>query len=220
MSRPPQQTKGKDPAPPPCSIPSPPTPEIWLTETEEDPRGELIETDTGPQRATRTWTAHYRLELWPTSECLEWEERLTELGLVAVAMVLSERQLAWRHLQEADFPVLARQVLDSIKKAELAKFMRRLLGNVYRIEEVDGREVPVRIAASATYDQVYKARTMHLYKLCGWVIAENLADFTIAFRFVRQALRSRFKSDSTPEGEQQPKAEGEDEPEAPAAAES
>lgn len=139
----------------------------------------------------------YRLELWMTSDAFSWQARLAEVGLESAAMALSSTDRSWATLREADFPAIARTILEKVEAAVLPTFMQQLLAGVY-IELDAGKGVTWKKLAEAGYETRFRGRTLTLYKLAGWVIAENFKDFMTAARWIAAALRALSSSDSTP----------------------
>jgi len=139
----------------------------------------------------------YKLELWITSEAFAWQARLAEVGLESVAMALSDSKRAWATLREADMPAIARTILEKVDAADLPKFIEKLLAGVYIVLD-GGKGTVEKKLADAGYETRYRGKTMTLYKLAGWVIAENFADFMIAARWIAAALRALYTSASTP----------------------
>jgi hypothetical protein len=134
----------------------------------------------------------YLLDLWTTSDNFEWQQRLAELGLEAVAMLFEERKQEWADLTEADYPVIARELLSKLDRQRLGPTVKDLLKGVTRFDKAKNGTVPVRVLDN--FDMKYRGQTLHVYKLCGWVIAENLSDFMIAARWLGKALQSAFST--------------------------
>lgn len=137
----------------------------------------------------------YRLKLWPTSDSFEWQFRLSRMGLEAAAAAIANAGREWSDLGEADFAEIARTIIRCVEREGLAPFMRALLEGVSILEEgPSGKEVAIPLTGKGGgYETRYAGRSMHLYKLAGWVIRENLADFIPAVAWIGEAL-DRLKS--------------------------
>lgn len=151
----------------------------------------------GPDRTS------YRLTLWPTSEAFDWQYRLARLGLESAASAISASGREWSDLEEADFASVAQTVLRSVEREGLSEFIKGILGKVEVLEENDeGKEVAVLLVGKGGgYEVRYAGRTMHLYRLVGWVIRENFSDFIPAVDWIAGVLDSLKSSGSSDDSE-------------------
>lgn len=134
----------------------------------------------------------YELELWPTSQALEWEHLLMQLGLEPAAMMMSESEPG-APIDESQFVALARSLAAKLEKHRIDKLMKDLMSGVSIVGTFEGKPMRKAVADKATWDNHFRGRLKDLHELAWWVLAENFSDFIGAARSYVEALRETLQ---------------------------